>query len=176
MKAKNQQLKNYQAEALTTLQDRAMDLDYLIPGIVGEVGELFGQRAKAHWQEWSAARLQDEIIAEYGDIAWMTAVLLHKYDADGLPDEDWMSASNVWSSKVDPWLAVHTRAESLFLFFSEGQEQLLLPGARRLWAALEFRAQAITGAPFEAALDANLAKLAARADKGTLQTHERGKA
>lgn len=174
MNKQNRQLRDYQAQALTTVQDRAMDLDYLVPAIVGEVGELFGQRAKAHWQNWDEERIAEELVLEYGDVAWMTAVLLHKYEAGELGADVWMSANNRWSDKIEPWMALLSRAESLYLYYSEGEEQYLEHAAKRLWSVLEYRAEAITGKPFQASLDANLAKLAARAERGTLQTHARG--
>jgi len=55
-------LHEYTVQAEATAQPAAHDRAYLIPMIVGEVGELFGQRAKAVWHGWAPERLQAELV------------------------------------------------------------------------------------------------------------------
>lgn len=161
------QLKDYLAQALVTADPKAFQHQYLIPGIVGEVGELFGQNAKAVWHGWAQEKLTKELVSEYGDIAWMTAVLLHVETCeDGSEIE-----IPVFTTRLDDD-ALHLllmRSTSLHLFYSEGLTGYIGEAASRLWSALEEKCKAVTGVSFQEVLDANIVKLTDRAARGVLK-------
>lgn len=76
-------LTDYITVAKSTAQPEAYSYEYLVPALLGEVGEVFGQIAKAKWHGWSHEKLTTELVAEYGDICWMTAILIdHRLDID----------------------------------------------------------------------------------------------
>jgi NTP pyrophosphatase (non-canonical NTP hydrolase) len=77
-------LSEYQSAALSTAMEKAFSLDYLVPMIIGELGELSGQKAKAHWHGWPAEKLEVELVSEYGDVCWGTAILLHMAEVSDL--------------------------------------------------------------------------------------------
>ena len=163
-------LSNYQARAAATAQPSAFDRAYLIPGIVGEVGELFGQRAKAVWHGWDNQKLSAELISEYGDICWMTAILL---DLEGIkstrPENLLGQPRTIWNEQLDPWHILLQKACNVHLFHTQRQTTRYIAGeAEQLWLILEAFCLSITGADFDTVLEANLAKLAGRVERGTL--------
>jgi hypothetical protein len=162
-------LAQYQTDALATAQPEAFSLEYLIPMIVGETGELFGHRAKGFWHGWDADVLQTELVAEYGDIAWGTAVLLYTQEVHEI-SATLQASSHRWAGfKVDPWQQLLDNASSLHLMYSETQLQWLPTTAQQMWQTLERNSEAITGAPFAEVLANNIDKLASRAARGVLQ-------
>jgi NTP pyrophosphatase (non-canonical NTP hydrolase) len=165
-------LSEYQNAALTTAQPRAFSLDYLVPMIVGETGELFGQKAKARWHGWSADKLQVELVSEYGDICWGTALLLHTKNVDNVM-YDAESVANTgrtrWGNPRDAWQILLMRANYLHMWYSEDETHSYIRGeAQQMWLALEHHCETVTGMPFEVVLKANLTKLAGRVARGTL--------
>lgn len=164
----------YQHLALATAEPRAFHLDYLIPGIVGEVGELFGQRAKAYWHGWPMEKLQTELVSEYGDIAWMTALLLHSRGVASLqpvvniPPSLNLGILNPHQSLLSAASSLHTQWLLEEQGISETDEWLDM-AAERLWRVLRDNCEAITGRDFQYVLDANLVKLADRAARGVLR-------
>jgi hypothetical protein len=163
-------LANYQARAAATAQPAAYDRAYLIPMIVGEVGELFGQRAKAVWHGWEPSRLQEELVSEYGDVCWGVAILLQMEGAANLQGSRLRQpVLTSWGNEPDPWQQLQARAGWLYRFHTQKETHQFICGeAKQLWLLLEANCQAITGVPFDAVLGANLAKLASRAARGTL--------
>lgn len=161
-----QQLQDYLAQALVTADPKAFQHVYLIPGIVGEVGELFGQNAKAVWHGWKQDKLQKELVSEYGDIAWMTAVLLHVE-----ADKGTEIAIPVFTTRLedDDLHLLLMRATALHLYYSQSLFPYIPEAAARLWSALEEKCQSVTGVSFQTVLDANVAKLADRAARGVLK-------
>lgn len=158
------ELKEYQARAAVTAQPAAYQHHYLVPMIVGEVGELFGQRAKAVWHGWDDNRLRQELVSEYGDIAWGTAILLRM---EGVSVVDSMYAPR--PPYGNPWQALVSSANDLHLFYSSAETTRWVSSeAQRLWLALQKHCQAITGHSWDTVLQANLAKLAGRVQRGTL--------
>ena len=156
-------LAKYQAEATKTASPQAFTLAYLVPGIVGEVGEMFGQRAKSVWHGWSVEKTTEEIVLEYGDICWMTAVLLTTFDTD-TTDE-----GGEWREDVNPWSVLLNLAGTVFHWYSDPFTLKFLPAAaENLWVALEHFCEAITGRTFDYVLQANLDKLSSRAQRGVL--------
>lgn len=75
-------IEEYQQRAVATALPTALNYDYLIPGLVAEVGEVFGKVAKSVRDEWSRERLQDELKAELGDCVWFWVLLCHVADVE----------------------------------------------------------------------------------------------
>lgn len=167
-------LDRYQQRAAATAEPRAYDLEYLVPGIVGEVGELFGQRAKAHWHGWSSAQLRNELVNEYGDICWMTALLLKTRGITDL-DPAYPAAGGVRWGRMDPNHALLSASQNVhlqWLMEQEGiadSEKWMDESVSRLWRVLRAHCVDITGVPFQQVLNVNLAKLASRAARGVLR-------
>lgn len=167
-------LAGYQQRAETTAEPRAYDLEYLVPGIMGEVGELFGQRAKAHWHSWMPSKLVDQLAKEYGDICWMTALLLK---SRGITDLDpvYPAAGGVRWGRMDPHHALLSASQNVhlqWLMEMEGisdSEKWMDESVCRLWRVLRAHCEDITGVPFQDVLHANLEKLASRAARGVLR-------
>lgn len=185
----NEQLLNYIAKAKATAQPEAYSYDYLTPGLLGEVGEVYGQIAKNHWHGWTAEKFETELVAEYGDICWMTAILI---DHRGVSQFVFFESGNHelgfnpfagmqvisqrvallvealgWETRAAHDLEDHggeaaaIRLESL----EQHTDDMLL----RLWAALVVYAPVVTGHPLQKALDYNAEKLASRAARGVLR-------
>ena len=167
-------LAGYQQRAAATAEPRAYDLEYLVPGIIGEVGELFGQRAKAHWHGWMPGKLGEQIVKEYGDICWMTALLLHTRGIDYL-DPAYPAAGGVRWGRMNPNHALLSASQNVhlqWLMEEEGisdSEKWMDESVSRLWRVLRAHCQDITGLPFQDVLQANLEKLASRAARGVLR-------
>lgn len=70
-------IEEYQQRAVATALPTALNYDYLIPGLVAEVGEVFGKVAKSVRDEWSRERLQEELKAELGDVYWFYVLICH---------------------------------------------------------------------------------------------------
>lgn len=152
----------YQVIAASTAEAAAYSLDYLIPGIVGEVGELFGQKAKAHWHGWKADKLQTELVSEYGDVAWMTAILLQAHDVHEVGPFSTRDS-------IDQAHLLLMRSTGLHLYYSQGMTDYIAEAAARLWAALEHCCESVVGVPFAEVLAYNEKKLADRAARGVLK-------
>lgn len=75
-------IEEYRQRAVATALPTALNYDYLIPGLVAEVGEVFGKVAKSVRDEWSRERLQDELRAELGDCVWFYVLLCHVASID----------------------------------------------------------------------------------------------
>lgn len=155
-------LSEYQPLAVSTAVPPALSRDYLVPMIVGEVGELFGKVAKAHRDGWSTERLQADLVKEYGDIAWGTAVLLHHLGASELPFATYSRDTTLQSLLYE--------AGNVYEAWSAGfSAQFQIMAAARLWHVLEANCETLTGHSWETVLQANVNKLASRAERGTIQ-------
>jgi hypothetical protein len=164
-------LANYQARAAATAQPAAYDHNYLIPMIVGELGELFGQQAKSVWHGWDADKLKEELVLEYGDICWGVAILLEMEGVQSVSGNLLVPGRSIWGTQLSPWHTLLQKATGLHLFYATGAggHAYISAEAQQLWTALEKYCGVITGAPFEVVLDANIKKLASRAARGVLQ-------
>lgn len=165
-------LREYQTAALATAEPRGRELDYLIPMIMGEMGEALGHRAKAYWHGTPKEELAQELILEYGDVCWGTAVLLHELgitEVEAYPGPDTAPQTRAWADKVPAWSSVLNRATGLFNLWEDSQEHHLADATVSLWQALEYRAEACVGVSLDAVLRANATKLAGRAERGTLR-------
>ena len=168
-------LKEYQDRALKTAEPRAFQRDYLIPGIVGEIGELFGQKAKGYWHGWTPEQLQKELVSEYGDICWMTATLLYTRGVDQLsPQYPDVPGALRWGT-VTPEMALLNGGTQLYQVATLQDEALtasamwLEEAAEKMWRLLRAHSSVVTGVPFQDVLEANLQKLADRAARGVLR-------
>lgn len=164
-----QQLENYLVEVLKTAQPEAFDLRYLLPGIAGEVGEMLGHRAKAFWHGKPEAELNEELALELGDVAWMTALLLHtQFSGDrGNPRFDWITDTRpeqIWNRLLREAASVHSFGHAV-----NPSASSLGFAAERLWQFLHDYSVALTGHDFQTVLDRNVAKLADRAARGKLK-------
>lgn len=163
-------LHEYQVLAARTAQPAAYDRAYLIPMIVGETGELFGQRAKSVWHGWPEDRLQAELVAEYGDIAWGTAILL---DLEGVRDLSGYlprPGRTIWGEQLDPWHVLLQKASAVHLFSTQADTNRFVSSeAAQLWLCLQTYCEQVTGSDWTTVLQANLDKLASRAARGVLQ-------
>lgn len=159
-----EQLAAYTENVLNTAEPAAFDHLYLVPGIVGEVGEMFGHRAKAFWHGKPQAELEAELKLELGDVAWMTALLISTQPDRGVPNIDGGEAKN-----GQEWSGLLTLVEELLYQFSHQRRDRTLAFADRLWAYIRLHAQALTGHSFQEVLDANIQKLADRAARNVLR-------
>lgn len=159
------QLETYLVEVLKTAQPEAFDLRYLVPGIVGEVGEMFGHKAKAFWHGKPEAELNNELSYELGDVAWMTALLLHTWGERGVPNVE----TPLVGQHGDDWRALLFLTESLHHYWTGGHKAMMGHTAEKLWVFMADNAVALTGHDFQAVLDRNVAKLADRAARGKLK-------
>jgi NTP pyrophosphatase (non-canonical NTP hydrolase) len=164
-------LNTYQQVAIATADPQAFDLEYLIPMIVGETGELFGQVAKAHWHGWEPSVLQDELVSEYGDIAWGTGVLLHVEGVTRVDPYSQHSFPNTWGLPLTGMGELLHKAHNLHTFYGEAPDLThhIKAEASRLWLALEARSVEVTGMEFDRVLERNIDKLASRARRGVLK-------
>lgn len=67
----------YQGVAKTTALPTAMDLNYLIPGLVAEAGEVAGKYAKIIRDKNGDISAEDrlELLKEVGDVLWFLALI-----------------------------------------------------------------------------------------------------
>lgn len=162
-------LADYQDRAAATVspedESNVYSYEYLIPMIVGEVGELFGQKAKALWHGWASDRLEEELVAEYGDICWGTAILLRRHGVTELEPQSTPS----WTLGIDPWHLLLHRSHTLYQAYTEDRDDEVVRTAGRLWQYLEDQCETITGLSFEKVLDYNSQKLASRAERNVLR-------
>lgn len=160
-------LDTYTPAATATAEPRAYDLEYLLPGIIGEVGELFSEFAKQHWHETDRSAT---IVDEYGDIAWLTAVLLSNYSIGEAELEYVTKRYGSQSSVLDHEGALElilARASSVYRSIPS---QLPMRAAM-LWSSLSDQSETLTGTSFSDVLQGNIAKLAERSANGELKTH-----
>lgn len=77
-------LDDYQEEADGTALESARDLNYLIPGLVAEAGEVAGKYAKAVRDDggFVSVEREDAIIKELGDVLWFVALIATHLDVD----------------------------------------------------------------------------------------------
>lgn len=158
-------LTDYQIDVASTAEPRAYEYDYLIPGIVGEIGEMFGHKAKAFWHGTDRS---ERIIGEYGDIAWMCALLLKREGISEIGKDHRNVAHPSWIGKIDGWTQLLSQAHTLQVLYASDLTDPYREIAQKLWVILEARCEELTGADFQDVLDYNIQKLASRAAKGTL--------
>lgn len=161
------QLSEYQKKALSTAAPIAHTYEYLAHGLVGEVGEFAGRIAKGVWKgDRNTGACWADLALEYGDIAWMTAVLLNKQHIHGrdawdrplgVPPEDLSAPLGVIMAEVGYMYRIYATNVT-------GYEI----DARRLWDLLETYCERLTHHSWDEVLQMNVDKLASRAARGVL--------
>ncbi len=157
-------LSDYQARALETALPTALTPDYLVPMIVGEVGELFGALAKSVRDEWDEERTCKTLTKEYGDVAWGVALLAKHYGFARL--DRWVTEYDLPTRKDFLYFLLRD-AESL-VHISQDENAIPEMQIKHLWWNLEDNCKMVTGSSFDEVLEANLAKLADRKDRGVI--------
>lgn len=149
----------------TATLSRAYDLDYLVPGLAGEVGEAYGKRAKGYRDGWNA----DHAVAqELGDVAWFTAMLIastrRHTTAGAAPvhtDGSAVSLLQAVTDLVDDYYTVFDRDDA-------GVHQQILADAHEVWATLTHQTPILCGYRLLTVLNMNTTKLLSRANRGVL--------
>ena len=155
-------LAEYQKLALQTAMPEAFLPSYLVPSIVGEVGELFGKRGKAVRDHWEPERLDRELAAEYGDVLWMTAILLH------VENQDSVVLGSGTREHRDPWYELLDISQWLYEEHMQDVHPRLTQPARQMWKVLARNCQAITGHSLDEVMAINIEKLLSRQARGVL--------
>lgn len=184
------QLMDYIEAAKATAQPEAYDYNYLIPGLLGEVGEVYGQIAKNQWHGWDEEKFETELVAEYGDICWMTAILMdHRFEMDtyDLEVEDAPTEFAPFIGMQVIGERVNKLVEALNWESDAGQKVQDFPHSNqaltllesldnytdemlvKLWAYLVVYAPVVTGSEIQKSLDYNAEKLASRKARGVLR-------
>lgn len=174
-------LTGYIPAAKSTAQPAAYDYAYLVPALLGEYGEVYGQLAKAHWHEWPEEKLKLEMVAEYGDMCWMVAILIDKRSC--LTERSHVMVPPVGFA---PHIAMGAVGQRISLFLNALEEETrvglqsneLVMDAyvgetdyqlMQLWNVLANYAEQCTGSSFQEVLEYNKEKLASRAARGVLR-------
>lgn len=185
-------LAEYQTAASTTALPTAYDYEYLIPGLISEVGEMHGKLAKAHRDGWGSTRLQEELTKELGDVCWMVAILLARLGVHGEDDfKFWTISRSTARSRYDgiftptnPVMSsmealrasveritnmldshLHLKDTGIYTFTKVYFTQRCVI----LWFMLGMVSVSLTGHSLDYVLRGNLAKLADRKARGTIE-------
>lgn len=176
-------LASYQTAALATALSTAHSHEYLLPGLLSELGELAGVLAK-EYRDSTPINYEDRL-SEMGDVAWVTAIWLHDLgvtttSTDNLgvrtetlqrnPLTNPIEVVGLMLSLTDPLVSsyarIHTNPSSDQAGALIAKNVLLT-----LWRLLEFYAPVLAPNmedPFKAALDSNVAKLQSRQARGKI--------
>lgn len=173
----------YQTAALATALPTAHSTEYLLPGLLSELGELAGVLAK-EYRDSTPINYEDRL-SEMGDVAWVVAVWLHDIgitttNIDNLGVSNETISKNPLTHPIDVVGLMLSLTEPLVSSCADLRvnpsttpaggvvaKNVLLT----LWRLLEFYAPTITPNmedPFKAALDSNIAKLTSRQARGKL--------
>jgi len=173
----------YQTAALATALPTAHSTEYLLPGLLSELGELAGVLAK-EYRDSTPINYEDRL-SEMGDIAWVVAVWLHDLDitttnTDNLGVSNETISKNPLTHPIDVVGLMLSLTEPLVSSCANLRanpsptpagdvvaKNVLLT----IWRLLEFYAPTIAPNmedPFKAALDSNIAKLTSRQARGKL--------
>lgn len=178
-------LEQYQVRAESTALPTAHSYDYLIPGILSEVGECYGKFAKAHRDRWAetepAGKLQQELVKEFGDICWPTAVLLNWNDIHEISEDSAQSARAIvdgikghssgarFAMANVNMVAYQVELSYNRVVYLNDPKEAFLSRVEVLWEVLRLLAPAVTGESFDHVLGVNVAKLQKRKLDGVLE-------
>lgn len=169
----NTTYENYLPSALETALPSSLTLGYIIPGLIAELGELYGVQAKAIRDDYSGEETRTRLVAEYGDVAWFAALLVHLTE-DRLPSHSKEYRVIPPAPELDALGSLLTRAAE-FTHSAWDQRHVgphatawMAIRAQLLWSALEQYSERVTGAPFSEVLAYNIVKLADRKRRGVL--------
>lgn len=137
-------LADYQ-KTLPVLPHTLQTNDYLVSDLVLEWGKLVGVQASAEAGNWSAPDQHLETIARYRELCRTTALFLQAMNVKQLSPEAVESAKHRWAAKIDPWVALGARVQSVHQAYRQDELPNISPAVEKLWAALESRCLAITG-------------------------------
>lgn len=176
-------LASYQTAALATALPTAHSTEYLLPGLLSELGELAGVLAK-EYRDSTPINYEDRL-SEMGDVAWVTAIWLHDLgvtttSTDNLgvstetlqrnPLSNPIEVVGLMLSITEPLVSSYSHIRSNPSHTTAGElitKNVLLT----LWRLLEFYAPVLAPSmedPFKAALDSNITKLASRQARGKI--------
>lgn len=159
-------LSEYQTKALETALPSALTPEYLVPGLVAEVGELLGVQAKSVRDGWSDERTKAALVKEYGDVAWFTAVILHEYrEIRTLNEPSFIYAGD---TSLGIMSFISDRASRILEGYVDEWESEVLDGANSLWLMLKKYSSKVTGSTFDEVLETNLTKLAGRKQRNVI--------
>ena len=148
--------KTYQEQALTTALPSALTMDYLAPGLIAELGEVFGKQAKAVRDDWDEGRVAREELSELADCLWFIAVIAHVLEIPG-------DAIKTTRSARDPREAMRAALEIMDHPYDFVVRERLVVCLAVVEAGAWFY-----GSTLEAVAQANLDKLASRQARGVL--------
>lgn len=164
-------LTDYQAKAMTTAKPTALSLDYLIPGLISEIGEVFGVQAKAIRDGWSPETLKGEMTKEMGDVAWMVAMSLRELGEDTIHARRASLDMATEMAMGDPHEFFERFAQApvkLYRCYREMDRLSMCHCLRGLWIFMQGTQHLITGRDFPTVLAYNLDKLQDRAARGVI--------
>lgn len=146
-------LKSFRSSnTVQALAEQLQSEAYLIPKIVKDMGQLVGLQADQIYAKWTHATFLAEFRDAYRELASTTAMLLDWYSVETISEEAVFSVGHRLAASVDPLVSLHARVDHLFRSYQQGENEHILDDAQKLWAALEFRAEALTGLTFAGVL------------------------
>lgn len=149
--------KKYQEQALTTALPSALTMDYLAPGLIAELGEVFGKQAKAVRDGWDEDRVAHEELSELADCLWFIAVIA---DVRGIPADEIKTAH----AASDPRQAMRAALDIMGHPHDAG-----VPERLGMCLAVVEAGAWFYGSTLEAVAQANLDKLADRQRRGKIE-------
>lgn len=139
-------------KTLPTLPPILQSNDYLVPDLVLEWGKLVGAQSSAVASEWTEDEYTATVVDRYRALCTTTALLLHAHHVHSISAEAVASATHRWALKIDPWVALGARVDSVHQAYRHREDDGVAAGAEKLWAALENRCQSVTGKSFSEVL------------------------
>jgi hypothetical protein len=137
-----------ESRTIDKLPENLQTTSYLIPMVVKDMGQLIGLEADARHIDWDADTLERETRDAYQQLASETALLLHLYGVDTISEAAAASVSHPLAANVDPLVSLHARVDHLFRAHTQLEHEHVRADVEKLWAALEFRCEAVTGQTF----------------------------
>jgi len=175
-------LASYQTAALATAMPTAHSQEYLLPGLLSELGELAGVLAK-EYRDSTPINYEDRL-SEMGDVAWVVAVWLHDLDVTTTDPELGVGSDviqrNSLTNPIEVVGLMLSLTEHLVTYYARIRSNpaniqvgsvIAKNALLTLWRLLEFYAPVLAPNmedPFKAALDANIAKLTSRQVRGKI--------
>lgn len=149
----------YITKAQETALPTALTTKYLIPGLISELGELYGVIAKGVRDELSDKDYFERMTKEYGDCLWMSAMLVKVTgSAHLLPKE------MKFPAPLGPTMLASYALELEF----PADPKTLQGRIAQMWNDLVTSCEDITGHHVEHVLELNLEKLASRKARGKI--------
>lgn len=136
------------AHTLAALPENLRVTQYIVPMIAKTMGQLIGVEADARFIDWDADVLEQETQDAYRELAASTALLLSVYDIQTISEHAVHSVNHQLAATVNPLVSLHGLVDQLFRAFMQDEQERLIDDTQRLWAALEFRSEAVTGMTF----------------------------